>query len=111
MSDRVFISYAREDEKFVLRLASELRTRGISIWFDQWDISPGADWDQSIDKALHESERFIVILSPAAVSSRQVRAEIQAAIDTAKAVFPVGYRLAQILLVAEPPTQGFPLRW
>ena len=96
LSDRVFISYAREDEKFVLRLASELRTRGISIWLDQWDISPGADWDQSIDRALHESERFIVILSPAAVSSRQVRAEIQAAIDTAKAVFPVLYKDCEV---------------
>ena len=96
MSDRVFISYAREDEKFVLRFASELRTRGISIWLDQWDISPGADWDQSIDRALRESERFIVILSPAAVSSRQVRAEIQAAIDTAKAVFPVLYKDCEV---------------
>jgi hypothetical protein len=96
MSARVFISYAREDQEFVLRLANELRTRGISIWLDQWDILPGADWDQSIDRALHESERFIVILSPAAVTSRQVRAEIQAAVDTAKAVFPVLYKDCEV---------------
>jgi TIR domain/PEGA domain len=96
MSDRIFISYAREDQTFVFRLARELRTRGISIWLDQWDISPGADWNQSIDRALRETERFIVILSPAAVTSRQVRAEIQAAIDTAKAVFPVLYKDCEV---------------
>ena len=96
MSDRVFISYARADQTFALRLAADLRTREIPTWLDQWDISPGADWDQGIDLALRESEGFLVILSPSAVTSRQVRAEIQAAVDAAKAVFPILYKDCEI---------------
>jgi TIR domain/PEGA domain len=92
-SERVFISYAREDEAFVLRLARTLKARGIPVWLDQWDILPGADWNQSIDRALHESRKVIAVLSPAAVASRQVRAEIQSAVDTEeKSVFPVLYK-------------------
>ena len=46
MGEYVFISYAREDDDFVLKLATELKDRGISVWLDQWDIPAGADWDQ-----------------------------------------------------------------
>jgi TIR domain/PEGA domain len=96
-SERVFVSYAREDEAFVLRLASALKARGIPIWLDQWDISPGADWDRTIDRALRESGKVIVILSPNAVASRQVRAEVQVAVDAEeKAIFPVLYRDCEV---------------
>jgi hypothetical protein len=92
IDDRVFISYAREDETFVLNLASAFKARGIPLWLDQWDILPGADWNRSIDRALHESRKVVIVLSPAAVVSRQVRAEIQLAVDAEeKAVFPVLY--------------------
>jgi hypothetical protein len=91
-TDRVFISYAREDEAFVLRLTSALKGRGIPIWLDQWDIPPGADWDRTIDRALRESGKVIAVLSPEAVASPQVRAEIQSAVNEKKAVFPVLYK-------------------
>lgn len=96
-SERVFISYAREDEAFVLRLAGALKSRGIPIWLDQWDIPPGADWDRTIDQALRESEKVIAVLSPEAVASRQVRAEIQSAVTAEeKAVFPVLYKDCEV---------------
>jgi TIR domain/PEGA domain len=92
-NDPVFISYARENEAFVLRLAGALKDRGIPVWLDQWDIPPGADWNRNIDRALHESSKVIAVLSPEAVVSRQVRAEIQSAVDAEeKAVFPVLYK-------------------
>jgi hypothetical protein len=62
MGDYVFISYAREDHDFVLKLATELKDQGISVWLDQWDIPAGADWDQSIDSALHDCSQFLIIL-------------------------------------------------
>jgi hypothetical protein len=89
---RVFISYAREDEAFVLRLASALKARDTPVWLDQWDIPPGADWDRTIDRALRESSKVVVVLTPAAVASQQVRAEILAAVNAKeKDVFPVLY--------------------
>jgi hypothetical protein len=86
---RAFISYARQDQDFALRLASSLKERGVPIWLDQWDISAGADWDQAIDRALSECGKLVVILSDAAVSSKQVRGEIQAAFDNNKTIVPV----------------------
>lgn len=28
------------------------------MWLDQWDIPAEADWDQTIDRALHECDRL-----------------------------------------------------
>jgi len=52
MADHVFICYARQDQDFVLKLAANLKERGARVWLDQWDISPSADWDLTIDNAL-----------------------------------------------------------
>lgn len=45
MGDHVFLCYARKDEDFVLKLATNLKGRGVPVWLDQWDIPPSADWD------------------------------------------------------------------
>jgi len=96
MSERTFISYAREDQDFVLDLATRLKQRAVPIWLDQWDIPPGADWDQSIDAALHQCDWLIIVLSPAAVASKQVRGELQTALDENKQVVPVLYKASPL---------------
>lgn len=96
MGDYVLISYAREDQDFVLNLATELKDRGVSVWLDQWDILAGADWDRSIDSGLHACARFLIVLSPAAVASKQVRGELQTAVDENKPIVPVLRRACQI---------------
>lgn len=92
MNGHTFISYARDDQDFVLKLATKLKDSGIPIWLDQWDIPAGADWDQTIDKALEKSGQVLVVLSPASVASKQVRGEIQSAIAGDKLLVPVLYR-------------------
>ena len=37
-----FLSYAREDAEFVLRLSKDLREGGAGVWMDQLDIAPGS---------------------------------------------------------------------
>jgi hypothetical protein len=48
----VFICYAREDEDFVLKIAGNLKERGVPVWLDQWDIPRGRNWDLSIMRAI-----------------------------------------------------------
>jgi EAL domain-containing protein (putative c-di-GMP-specific phosphodiesterase class I) len=36
MGDHVFICYAREDQDFVLKLAANLKERGVRVWLDQF---------------------------------------------------------------------------
>jgi len=86
---KTFLSYSRVNEDFALKLAEELKSEGFDIWFDQLDIPPGARWDTEIEKALEESEIFMVIITPASAKSDNVLDEIGYAIDTGKRILPV----------------------
>jgi hypothetical protein len=94
--NHTFVCYAREDESFVLRLASELKRGGAAVWIDQWDIPSGADWDYEIDRALYDCRHFLIVLSPAAVESKEVRSELLTALEEGKRVVPVLYRPCRV---------------
>ena len=96
MGDRIFFCYAREDQAFAVPLAQELKRREVAVWLDQWDIPAEADWDKTIDKALGECERLLIVLSPASVQSGEVRGELREALDLKKPILPVLYRACEI---------------
>lgn len=80
----VFGSYSREDSAFALKLISDLRSSGASVWLDQLDIFTGVRWDTEIEVALARCTAFLVILSPASVATENVRDEIDFAINQRK---------------------------
>lgn len=92
----IFISYAREDAEFALRLANDLRNFGIAIWIDQLDIPTGARWDDAIQQALHHCANLLIVLSPASVSSENVKDEIGFALHKNKPIVPVLYKECEI---------------
>jgi len=60
-----FISYATEDREAVASpLAEKLRSKGMRVWYDQFELTPGKQLLRSIDEGLRESKFGIVILSP-----------------------------------------------
>src|SRR3982751_1369270 len=75
---QVFVSYARSDKRHVARLVSALQKAGFEPWWDD-DISPGASWEATIEKALVEADSVIVCWSPASVASENVRSEARVA--------------------------------
>src|SRR5205823_5413664 len=81
----------RKDEGFVLALARLLRERSVSLWLDQWDIQASADWDRSIDQALDACAQMLIVLSPNAEASQEVRGELRFALDKSKRITPVLY--------------------
>jgi hypothetical protein len=85
----VFVSYSRDDSDFALQLAKDLKTEGIVVWIDQQSIEPGQDWDNAIEEALIQCTHMVLILSPSAVDSRNVRNEIAFAFDEQKTILPV----------------------
>ena len=91
-----FLSYSREDSKFALKLAKDLRTQQVNIWVDQLDIAAGMRWDQSVEKALEDSECFMIVLSPDAVGSYNVMDELAFALEERKKVIPILYRSCKI---------------
>jgi hypothetical protein len=84
-----FISYSRQDKEFALDFAREMKASGLSVWLDQLDIPTGARWDDEVESALRECTIFLIILTPASVSSENVKDEIGYAIDHGKRIMPV----------------------
>src|SRR5438874_8924503 len=84
-----FLSYSRSDERFALRLASDLRSHGVAMWVDQLDIRPSEHWDRAIERAVRDCRGLVVILSPRSVASDNVADEISYAIEHGKPVLPV----------------------
>lgn len=88
---RYFLSYARADGQFALRLAEDLRAHGLDIWIDQIDILPSQRWDRALEAALREAAGVLVVLSPRSVASENVMDEVGFALDRAKDIIPVLY--------------------
>src|ERR1041385_6266639 len=92
----IFLSYARVDKDFALKLAHDLKSAGTSLWIDQLDISPGALWDDAIEQALQASQSLLVILSPASVASQNVMDEVGFALEHKRRILPVVYRGCEV---------------
>jgi hypothetical protein len=96
MDGGTFVCYAREDAGFALTLAGDLKSRGITIWVDRWNIQPGEDWDAAIDRALRACKTLVIVLSPPAVSSPEVRGELRTALNLRTPILPVLYRDCEV---------------
>lgn len=62
----VFISYSHDSEEhkaWVLRLAVELRERGVDSALDQWDLAPGQDVAAFMQKGILDADRVILVCS------------------------------------------------
>jgi hypothetical protein len=60
---RVFLSYARPDEKLVADVYRRLVAKGIDVWFDKESIKAGEEWEPTIKKALRSAKLVLVFLS------------------------------------------------
>lgn len=60
-----FISYASEDKESIARpLAERLRSLGLRVWFDEYELTMGDRLREKIDEGLRASRYGVVILSP-----------------------------------------------
>lgn len=73
---KVFISYAREDQAFALRLAGDLDASGVTVWIDDKKIQGGESWVKKIHKGLRASKEVFFIDSPHSRDSDTVQSEL-----------------------------------
>src|SRR3954465_13337640 len=85
---RVFISYSRADQAFVLALAQGLQAHGITAWLDR-DIVAGDRWAHTIQEYLRDCTHVIVVLSHAASASSEVNKELALASALGKRFVPI----------------------
>ncbi len=64
---KTFISYAWENDKikkWVKDLAIKLRDNGIDVKLDQWELVPGDQMPQFMEKSVRENDYVLIVCSP-----------------------------------------------
>ncbi len=99
MAPVVFISYSydSDDHKtWVRKLATDLRTNGVDVTLDQWDLAPGQDIATFMERGVSSSDRVLIICSEIYVKKAEggsggvayerliVTSELVTSIDTKK---------------------------
>jgi uncharacterized membrane protein YeaQ/YmgE (transglycosylase-associated protein family) len=85
----LFISYSSADRDIALRIATRLESNGHVVWIDHKGIRGGTKWAAEIVKAIEASDFIILLLSPDALTSDNVRKEIDLAAEEHKSLLPV----------------------
>jgi hypothetical protein len=89
---RIFLSYSWEDKERVMQIHDLLEAAGAEPWIDREEIRGGADWELSIKRQMHDSQRVVIFLSQASLQK-------------------VGYAWAEIRMaarIAEEQPEGTP---
>ncbi len=71
----LFLSHSSKDREAVLRLAKDLRKRGISVWLDEWEIDVGDPITEKIQSGLSHAQYVAVWLTKDSVNSGWVTKE------------------------------------
>jgi formylglycine-generating enzyme required for sulfatase activity len=88
---QVFISYSRKDTEFVERLAADLQSTGLEVWYDLSGLEGGTRWGSEIQAAIEQSQYFLVVLSPNSLESKWVQREFLYAEGRNLKVIPLQY--------------------
>jgi len=111
-SDKVhdaFISYASEDkEEFVRSLVDALQKRGISVWYDEFEIKVGDSLRRSIDNGLAKARFGIVILSSAFFAKNWTQYELDGLVakemEGGKVLLPIWHKISKDEVMSHSPS-------
>ncbi len=83
-----FVSYAREDRNFVLKLHDLLLDKGIEIWGD-WKLPPITEWMRDVRSAIDAAPAVIFAISPDSIASLVCNDELAHAVAQNKKIIPI----------------------
>jgi hypothetical protein len=73
---KIFVSHKKRDRAWTLHLASQLKAAGLDAFVDE-DTARGEGWRQRIDQEVEAADHLILVASPEAVVSFEVRHELE----------------------------------
>ncbi len=89
----LFISYKRDDKVAVSRIVDRLKKEfSFEIWIDAVSISGGEDWRAEIRKGIDEADLLLLMLTPDACASPQVKEEVDYARSVGRKILPLQIR-------------------
>lgn len=65
----VFLSHSKADKDVVRDIANRLKSDGVRVWFDDWEIQPGDSIPAKIEDGLEQSRVLVLCMSKAAFGS------------------------------------------
>jgi hypothetical protein len=96
-----FISHASEDKDEVVRpLAEKLVAAGLSVWYDEFELTVGDSLRKSIDRGLVNSRFGIVVLSPHFFAKNWTEYELNGLVaremaDGSKVILPLWHHVSK----------------
>lgn len=93
---QVFLSYDRNDQVVAEQVRARLTASHVKTWMDRYDIPAGAYWPDEIDVGLSQSTLVLGLLSPDAVTSRNVKNEWDWTIHNDKPLILLKIRPCQV---------------
>ena len=105
----VFVCHATEDkDDFARPLARELEKRGLTVWFDEWELKVGARVRRSIDDGLAQSQYGVVVISPRFFEKQWAQQELDGLSaresDGRDLILPVWHNIGAAAVRAHSPT-------
>jgi tetratricopeptide (TPR) repeat protein len=94
MPHDVFISYSSIDKAAAFAACATFEANGIRCWIAPRDVAAGSEWAEQIIDAIAAAKVMVLIFSANSNESRQVKREIELAINRGLTVMPI--RLEQI---------------
>lgn len=76
-----FLSHATSDIAFVQQLYDDLTRSGFNCWFAPESMEIGSPIRESLENAVKQSDRVVLVLSPAAIASQWVESEVEATLE------------------------------
>src|SRR5260370_36705001 len=81
---RVFISPSAQDADWARSFAQALKERGVTVWFDEFDVRPGESVRDALGAGLRDSDVLVALLDAESPSKPTLFFELGAAIVMGK---------------------------
>ena len=105
----VFVSHATEDKKAVVRpLAHALRDRGVSVWYDEFELRVGDSLRRKIDAGIARSRFGLVVLSKPFFAKGWAQYELDGLVTMAvggrQVLLPIWHEISKDEVVSQSPS-------
>lgn len=105
----VFISHASEEKEVLVRpLAEALRSRGLAVWFDEFELRVGDSLRRKIDAGIARSRFGLVVLSKSFFAkgwpAYELDGLVSRAVDGSQVLLPIWHEISKDELMRQSPS-------
>jgi tetratricopeptide (TPR) repeat protein len=88
----VFLSHNSKNKPVVIKLANELKKRGLKVWLDEWELIPGRPWQEALEEIIQTTRTAAVLVGKDGMGpweKPEMRASLSEFVDRKLPVIPV----------------------